>query len=139
MVFLALLCFGLIWLILYRQVATPLAELADVATHVGMGNFVISQERLQSLKANQETAVVAQAFEQMSDRLQELYAGLEQKVAERTRELEEANRELERASRYKSEFLTMISHELRTPLTSIIAFTELLLNYRGWTRSSGSR
>ncbi len=127
-VFIALLCFGLIWLILYRQVATPLAELADVATHIGTGNFVIEPERLQSLKANQETAVVAQAFEQMSDRLQELYAGLEQKVAERTRELEEANRELERASRYKSEFLTMISHELRTPLTSIIAFTELLLN-----------
>ena len=106
----------------------PLSDLAEVATHVGMGNFIISEERLQALKANQETAVVAHAFEQMSGRLQELYAGLEQKVAERTRELEEANRELERASRYKSEFLTMVSHELRTPLTSIIAFTELLLN-----------
>lgn len=128
LVFLALLCFVLIWLILYRQVATPLADLAEVATHVGMGNFVISRERLQALKANQETAVVAHAFEQMSGRLQELYAGLEQKVAERTRELEEANRQLERASRYKSEFLTTVSHELRTPLTSIIAFTELLLN-----------
>lgn len=127
-VFLAALCFGLIWLILYRQVAMPLSDLAEVATHVGMGNFIISKERLQALKANQETAVVAHAFEQMSGRLQELYAGLEQKVAERTRELEEANRELERASHYKSEFLTMVSHELRTPLTSIIAFTELLLN-----------
>ncbi|MFO7274775.1 MAG: DUF3365 domain-containing protein [Bacillota bacterium] len=126
--FLALACLGLIWLILYRQVATPLAELAEVATHIGMGNFVIDRERLQALKANHETAVVAEAFEQMSGRLQELYAGLEQKVAERTRELEQANRELERASRYKSEFLTMISHELRTPLTSIITFTELLLN-----------
>lgn len=127
-VFLALMCFGLIWLILWRQVAVPLEELADVATTVGMGNFLISKERLRPLRANHETAVVADAFAQMSDRLRELYTGLEQKVAERTKELEEANRELERASRYKSEFLTTISHELRTPLTSIIAFTELLLN-----------
>mgnify|MGYP000716208880 FL=1 len=126
-VFLALLCVGLIWLILWRQVALPLSELADVATTLGMGNFLISKERLRSLRANHETAVVADAFEQMSDRLRELYTGLEHKVAERTKELEEANRELERISRYKSEFLTMISHELRTPLTSIIAFTELLL------------
>ena len=127
-VFLALFCFGLIWIILRQQIAAPLEELAAVATSVGMGQFLISKERLRPLRANHETAVVADAFEQMSDRLRELYTGLEQKVAERTRELEEANQALERASRYKSEFLTMISHELRTPLTSIITFTELLLN-----------
>lgn len=118
---------GLIWFVLWRQVSIPLAELAEVADGIGMGHFMVSSERLKPLRANSETAVVADAFAQMSGRLAELYTGLEQKVAERTAELQRANQELERASRLKSEFLTMVSHEFRTPLTSIIAFTELLL------------
>ncbi|MFZ5822865.1 MAG: ATP-binding protein [Bacillota bacterium] len=124
---LAALTLLLIWFLLWRQVSSPLAQLADVATAIGMGQFRVKSEQLRPLQANRETAVVADAFEQMSTRLQELYDGLEQKVAERTQELREANRELERASRHKSEFLTMVSHEFRTPLTSIITFTELLL------------
>ncbi len=56
---------------------------------------------------------------------------LEQKVAERTRELQILNRELETASRHKSEFLANMSHELRTPLHGAIGFTELLLGLGG--------
>ena len=69
----------------------------------------------------------------MAAQLQESYAGLEQKVEERTRELEtalseldEKSRELEAASRHKSEFLANMSHELRTPLNAIIGFSEVL-------------
>ncbi|MFZ5813898.1 MAG: ATP-binding protein [Bacillota bacterium] len=117
----------MIWFLLWRQVSSPLAQLAEVAASIGTGHFRVSPEQLRPLRANRETAVVADAFEQMSQRLQELYEGLEQKVAERTAKLQEANRELERANRHQSEFLTMVSHEFRTPLTSIITFTELLL------------
>lgn len=124
---LAALTLGLIWFLLWRQVSNPLAQLAEVATSIGMGQFRVKPEDMKALRANRETAVVAEAFEQMSGRLQELYEGLEQTVTERTAELREANRELERASRHMSEFLTMVSHEFRTPLTSIITFTELLL------------
>jgi len=58
---------------------------------------------------------------------------LEQKVAERTRELAERNealalafQEVDKADQAKSLFLAGMSHELRTPLNAIIGLSELL-------------
>jgi signal transduction histidine kinase len=58
--------------------------------------------------------------------LRELNATLEQRVAERTRELAEANLRLAELGRLKDEFITRISHELRNPLANIKLYLQLL-------------
>ena len=59
--------------------------------------------------------------------LQEARDQLEEKVAQRTKELEDANLKLQEIDRLKSMFIASMNHELRTPLNSIIGFTGIIL------------
>ncbi len=56
--------------------------------------------------------------------LEELAEHLEQRIAERTRELSIANEQLQRHDRRRSQFLSVASHELRTPMTVIRSFAD---------------
>jgi len=67
----------------------------------------------------------------MARSLNDLYSGLERKVAERTNELRAANMKLAEASEQKSRFLANVNHELRTPLSSIIGYARLLRRETG--------
>ena len=56
--------------------------------------------------------------------LEELTESLEQRIAERTKELTVANDRLQEHDRRRSRFLSTVSHELRTPMTVIRSFAD---------------
>ena len=72
-----------------------------------------------------ELASVEQVQE-LQTTLRQSNAQLEQRVAERTRELQLAYRRLTELDLLKGNFISNISHELRTPLTKITGFNALL-------------
>lgn len=94
-----------------------------------LGSLMVNQMQEHSLTledlellvtfANQVASALdnAAAYQQ----IEELNAGLEMKVRERTAELEQADR-------LRSQFLSHVSHELKTPLTSIKGFLQNMLD-----------
>ncbi len=69
-----------------RRVIRPLATLREGAERIGSGDL---SHRLE-VKTGDEIETLADEFNKMTERLRESYAGLEQKVEERTKELTEA-------------------------------------------------
>ena len=67
-----------------------------------------------------ELTELTRTFNNMSDELVKQYVSLDEKVAERTRELEESKKAAEAANESKTLFIANISHELKTPLNGIL-------------------
>jgi len=115
--------------LLARNLARPIEAIQVAAAKIGSGSL---DQRI-SVSSRDELGALADEFNRMAARLQASYAGLEEQVQERTRELADAladlddkSRELEAASEHKSEFLANMSHELRTPLNAISGFSQVL-------------
>ena len=115
--------------LLARNLAKPIEAIQVAAAKIGSGSL---DQRIK-VSSRDELGALADEFNRMAARLQASYAGLEQQVQERTRELARAlaelddkSRELEAASHHKSEFLANMSHELRTPLNAISGFSQVL-------------
>jgi len=106
-----------------RHLSRPILDLQEAVSRLRGGEFTA---RLPEARRD-ELGDLAVAFNRMATALQDLYANLEAKVAERTATLKATNLELARASQVKSEFLARMSHDLRTPLNAVIGFADLLL------------
>jgi GAF domain-containing protein/HAMP domain-containing protein len=75
---------AVIGLLLADRLADPIHRLASAAQQIGAGQWDVPLPQA----GNDEIGVLSQAFATMTGQLRELMEGLEQRVAERTRELE---------------------------------------------------
>ena len=73
-------------LFLARKMIVPIQTLREGAAQIGAGNL---EQRI-SIKTGDELELLADQFNDMAGRLEESYAGLEQKVEQRTHELSES-------------------------------------------------
>jgi len=69
-----------------------------------------------TVPANDEFGQLAQAFNEMSEKLRRA-----------VQEVQEAKEQADRANAAKSSFLANMSHELRTPLNAIIGYSEMMV------------
>jgi signal transduction histidine kinase len=74
-----------------------------------------------NIQEDNELGVLAQAFNSMTTQLKVLIDGLEQQVAERTRQLESAQKELLQKERLATlgKVVATIAHEIRNPLGTV--------------------
>jgi HAMP domain-containing protein len=66
-----------------RQIAQPIRKITDVALQVAGGNLDVVAD----VQSADETGILANAFNQMTEQLRTLFGTLEQRVADRTKDL----------------------------------------------------
>jgi signal transduction histidine kinase len=105
--------------VISRTITNPLRELTEATRYIAGGDLNYKID----LHSRDEFGELAESFNKMTVRLNDLV----ERLTERAAELQRANDRAKESSRLKSEFLATMSHELRTPLNAIIGFSDMLL------------
>jgi signal transduction histidine kinase len=127
--------------ILAKYVTKPIKKLAEGAEEFSQGNLKYRT----NVKSEDEIGVLAKAFNDMADKLSDLYNSLEQKVMDRTHELSRTNLQLKRANqeikdtqsmvvhnekmRSLGQLVAGVAHELNNPINFIYGNLTHLKNY----------
>ncbi|MEP6896513.1 MAG: HAMP domain-containing protein, partial [Chloroflexota bacterium] len=110
---------------LARQIAYPIRELTLVANEVSQGRLNV----IANVQTNDETGILASAFNQMTSQLSALIGSLEQRVEERTAELVLANERNERrAKQFESISLVARTISSTRDLDSLLAQIAEVIN-----------
>lgn len=128
---------------LQRMIATPLLELAALASDIGRRRDYSVRARR---RGEDEMGRLVDAFndmlEEIQTRDQELQTAkdeLERRVAERTAELAHRNEELARSNRDLDDFAYIASHDLKEPLRGLHNYARFLIDDHGPTLPEDAR
>ncbi len=109
---------GWLFVLLFRR-SRALAASID---RFGTGQFATRA----TTQGRDELGFVARAFNQMAERIDQVYTPLTRREADLQTALDQAQAQQESLQQARQNFLNAISHELRTPLNGILNFTEAL-------------
>jgi signal transduction histidine kinase len=105
-----------------RWISAPLRHLAGAVSDLGRG------EREVAVKVTDRTEIgeLQQGFNHAAAALRDIHLGMEQQIAQATRELASKNAALEAASAARARFLAAASHDLRQPLYALTLLSSAL-------------
>ncbi|WP_231882975.1 ATP-binding protein, partial [Oleiphilus sp. HI0132] len=109
--------------IVYRK-----SQIGALYLENSLSTGVFTEQRMSVIKVLLTQAAISLENARLFDEVTGLNAGLEEKVAQRTRDLDQANVELASANKELESFSYTVSHDLKSPLRMIKGFSDILLD-----------